>query len=194
MTISIKHIVQGVAALLLASMLAGCGGGGSATVGGTVGGLVTGASVTLQNNNTDTLTIAADQGFTFPATLTTGSDYSVTVVTQPVGENCAVGNASGVIDSTADNVANVTVTCSVTSSIGGTVTGLAVGNSVWLSSNGQLLPIATNGAFAFPGVLAAGSNFNVTVSAQPAQQTCVVANGSGVVSTSAMATVFVNCS
>jgi hypothetical protein len=194
-TISIRQVIQGAAVLALACSLAACGGGGGdATVGGTVSGLRTGVSVTLQNNNTDNLTVASDQGFTFPTSVPSGSGYSVSVLAQPVGETCLVGNPTGAIDSSADNVTNITVTCSVSSSVGGSIAGLAVGNSVTLANNGQLLPIATNGAFAFPGVLTPGSNYNVTVLTQPAQQTCVITNGAGVVSSSAMASVSVSCS
>jgi hypothetical protein len=192
--ISIKQVVQVAAVLALGSALAGCGGGGSATIGGTVTGLSAGTSVTLQDNNTDNLTIANDQGFTFPLSIPSGSSYDVSVLAQPVGQTCQVGNGSGVVDATADNVTIVTVTCALTSSVGGTVAGLAAGNSVSLVlQNGQLLPIAANGAFAFPGLLTPGSSFSVTVAAQPAQQACVVVNGSGVVAAQVMANVSINC-
>jgi hypothetical protein len=163
-------------------------------VGGTVTGLSSGASLTLQNNNTDNLTISADQGFTFTASLTDGQAYDVTVLTQPVGQACTVGNGTGVIDSQGTDITIVTVTCALTSSVGGTVAGLAPGDSVWLQSNGQTLPIAANGSFAFAGILPAGSNYNVTIAIQPAQQTCVLANAAGVVSASAMAQVSIVCS
>jgi hypothetical protein len=115
------------------------------------------------------------------------------VLTQPVGGNCAVTNGAGTVDMYGDDVTTVVVMCSITSSIGGTVTGLAAGNSVWLSANGQLLPIAANGAFSFPGILAGGTSYTVTVSTQPVQQSCIVTNGSGVIGTGARAIVPVNC-
>ncbi|MDB5946702.1 MAG: hypothetical protein JWQ33_1728 [Ramlibacter sp.] len=194
MKISKKQAIQSVAVLALACVLAGCGGGSNASIGGTVSGLSTGVSVTLQDNNTDNLTMSSDQGFTFPTTLGAGVNYSVSVLNQPVGQTCLVGNGTGTIDAFADSISNVTVTCSMTSSVGGTVAGLAAGNGIWLMNNGQLLPIAANGSFAFPGVLAAGSTYNVSISTQPAQQTCVVTNGIGVVSSAAMANVTIRCS
>jgi hypothetical protein len=173
--------------------LVGCGGG-SATIGGTVTGLDPGASVTLQDNNSADLTISSDQGFTFPTEVPSGGIYNVSVLTQPVGETCVVGNGSGAVDSSATNVTIVTVACSSASSVRGTVSGLAAGNSVsLLMNNGQLLPIASNGAFAFPGLLAPGSSYQVGVSTQPAQQTCAIANGSGVVSATTTAYVSVSC-
>jgi hypothetical protein len=193
-TTSIRQLARAAAALALASVLAACGGAGSATIGGTVTGLSPGVSVTLQDNDTDNLTVSSDQGFTFAAALPSGATYNVSVLTQPVGETCAVGNGTGTVDAQVDNVTIVTVTCSVTSSVGGTVAGLAAGESVWVANNGQLLPIAANGPFAFPGRLAAGSPYTVTIAVQPAQQTCVVSNGSGVVSSAGMAGVAITCS
>jgi hypothetical protein len=82
------------------------------TVTGTVSGLSGGASVVLKNNNTDTLTVAANGSFTFPTALASGASYTVTVGTQPAGESCQVGNG-GPAAITAD-VTNVTVTCAPT--------------------------------------------------------------------------------
>lgn len=194
MRISTRPPLRGVATLALAAALAACGGGGSATIGGTVGGLRSGTSVTLQVNNADNLTISSDEGFSFPTTLPAGATYNVSVLSQPVGETCLVANGAGLIDAAADNVTLVEVTCSLTSSVGGTVAGLAAGSSVWLAlNNGTQLPIASNGSFAFPGILPAGSSYSVSVATQPVQQTCTVINGSGVVSTGAVANVSIGC-
>lgn len=177
-----------------ASLLAACGGGDTkATIGGTVSGLTSGTSVSLRNSNGDTLAISANQSFTFPTEIAAGNTYEVTVLTQPVGETCTVGNGTGTVDSQGDNVSNVTIACSVTSSVGGTLSGLASGNSVWLSTNGSVLTLAANGAFAFPGLLSAGTAYDVTIVQQPAQQTCSVANPTGTVASGAMASVLVTC-
>jgi hypothetical protein len=189
----IGRAMEGIAALALACFIAGCGGG-TASIGGTVSGLGTGMSVTLQNNNTDNLTLVNNGGFSFPGQIDSGASYSVSVLTQPVGGTCVVTNGSGKVDNLGADITGVTVTCSLTASVGGTVTGLAAGNSVALANNGQVLQIAANGAFAFPGVQSAGSSYNVTVSTQPARQTCAVTNGRGVVSAGAMASVSVSCS
>jgi hypothetical protein len=45
--------------------LVACGGGGQAGIGGTVSGLDAGQSVTLRNNNADTLTVTANGTFRF---------------------------------------------------------------------------------------------------------------------------------
>jgi len=189
-----------------ASLLAACGGsdaacaglfgacgGSDATIGGTVSGLASGSSVTLQNNNGNDLTVSANQSFTFTTDVKAGAAYNVTVLTQPAGGTCTVTNGSGTVKPTGVNVTNVSVTCSVTSSIGGTLSGLAAGNSVTLKANDQVLALAANGAFAFPGILSAGTAYEVTVSQQPAQQTCTVANPSGTVASGVTVSVAVTC-
>lgn len=51
--------------------------------------------VTLQNNGTDTISIASDATFTFPTLVATGSPYNVTVLAAPAGQSCVVLNGSG---------------------------------------------------------------------------------------------------
>lgn len=80
------------------------------TVGGTVSGL-SGPGLVLQNNGSDNLAIAADGGFTFAASLPSGTPYSVTVASQPTNpiQLCGVANGSGTVSSA--NVTDVVVNC-----------------------------------------------------------------------------------
>jgi len=183
-----------VTSAILPLLMAACGGGGDVILlGGTVGGLPSGASITLQNNGADDLTLSMNGAFTFTRGLSVGSSYAVTVLTQPNGSLCSVGNASGVIDASGSDVTDVQVDCAPTASIAGTISGLASGTSVTLSNGGIMLAIATNGAFAFPGVLPAGTTYDVVVSTQPAGQSCTVTNGVGTVVTNTQALVVVTC-
>ena len=177
----------------IASSLVGCFGIGQADIGGTVEGLGSGASLTLQNNDSDNLTVSGNGSFTFAERLGGGETYSVTVLAQPAGHTCTVSNGTGTVDPDGGDVSNVTVSCSFTSSVGGTLSGLSPGNSVTLATNGRELPLASNGPFAFKGILPAGTAFDVTVAQQPAQQTCSVANASGTVEAGVMASVDVSC-
>jgi hypothetical protein len=173
--------------------LAACGGGIDATIGGNISGLATGSTVVLQNNSSDALTLTSNGPFTFATGLTSGEIYSVSVLTQPVGQTCSVANGSGTADSIGDPVTNVAVTCANSSSLGGTVSGLPAGTSVTLSNGGVLLPVAANGAFAFPGILTPGSTYNVIVATQPAGHTCSVSASSGTIVANVIASVAVNC-
>jgi large repetitive protein len=68
-----------------------------------------------------------------------------------------------------------------TFTVGGTVSGLA-GNSVALRLNGSAdLIVSANGGYTFPGAIASGAAYTVTVQTQPANpaQTCVLANATG---------------
>ena len=184
-----------VATLVLPLLLAACWLG-EATVGGTVSGLPTGANVVLQNNGTDNLTVSANGSFTFSKSVEGEKTYAVTVLTQPVGANCTVANDTGTIDADGTNVTNVAVTCVANASLTGTVSGLLPGTAVTLSNAGVLLPVAVNGAFAFDGVMAAGTAYNVTVApnGSPAGQTCSITGGSGTIVTGTPTAVVVTCS
>lgn len=188
--------------IFLVAMLAlpGCGGG-DASIGGTVVGLGAGLSLTLQNNNTDYLTVTSNQSFAFAKTIASKGAYDVTVLTQPVGQTCVVANGSGTVDSSGGifsgisngSVNNITVTCANSASVGGVVSGLVAGTSVTLSNNGVLLPVAVNGPFAFPGILPVGSTYAVSVTTQPFGRTCTLSNPSGTVVADVIASVAVNC-
>jgi hypothetical protein len=118
-----------VLSMVLSAVLAACGGGDdssgkpvappptapspvSYTIGGTVSELSADASLVLLDNNGDSLTITSDGAFTFVTALAADSAYAVTVGTQPTGQTCTVGNASGTV--TATNVTNVRVACANT--------------------------------------------------------------------------------
>ncbi|MEM7182606.1 MAG: putative Ig domain-containing protein [Spirochaetota bacterium] len=78
------------------------------TIGGSISGL--GSSVVLQNNAGDDLTLTADGSFTFTTPITSGTTYSITVLTQPTSPTgtCSVTNASGTATA---NVTNVSISC-----------------------------------------------------------------------------------
>jgi hypothetical protein len=157
----------------------------TATIGGTLSGLTTGtgASVILQDNGGDSLTLTANGAFTFKTPVTGPTDaYAVTVNTQPTTPNqiCTVVNGSGTATA---NVANVAVTCVSSYSIGGTVTGL-VGTGLILqnsSDSEQLTITAANGnqPFTFKNLVPTGTAYTVSIFAQPTGpgQTCVIAPG-----------------
>ena len=162
------------------------------TIGGTVSGLNTGASVTLLDNGTDALKVTANGKFTFKTAVASGAKYNVTVSIQPTGELCTVTGGSGTV--VAANVTTVVVACKATYTIGGTVSGLIAGRSVTLLDNGtDALTVTANGAFTFKTPVASGSTYKVTVSVQPTGETCTVTNGSGTVGTAKVTNVVVAC-
>lgn len=167
-------------------------------IGGSVSGL-SGSGLVLQNNAGDNLPIASDGVFTFPTALNDGSDYHVTVFTQPTSASqiCTVGNASGTLAGTSVN--NVMVNCvsnppnSV--SIGGSVSGLSGSGLVLQNNGGNNLAISGNGAFTFTTPLADGSNYHATILTQPSNpnQTCTITNGSGTLAGANVTNIAIAC-
>jgi large repetitive protein len=166
------------------------------SIGGTVSGLQ-GDGLALQKNGGDDISIASNGSFTFQTEQASGTTYDVTVRTQPLdpSQTCTVANGGGTVGS--GDVRNVTVTCNTnTFAVGGAVSGL-LGTGLVLSNNGgDDLPISADGTFQFPGEVASGAGFNVTVRSQPTNptQACTVGNGSGIVGAGVVTTVVVNCS
>jgi len=167
---------------------------GTVEIGGTVAGLPTGTTVTLQNNGDETLVVSANGSFTFGEAIGEGETYNVTVVTQPAGATCTVSGGSGTAASGTTSITSVSVTCTTTASVSGSLTGLVNGTTVVLSNNGALLALGADGAWAFPGTLSNGTTYNVTVTTQPAGRTCVVANGSGTFTSGVATAISVTCS
>jgi 6-phosphogluconolactonase (cycloisomerase 2 family) len=88
------------------------GSSGSAyTVGGTVAGL-SGPGLVLEINGGQALPVSTNGAVTFPVPLANGSQYAVSVQSQPstYREICTVSDGSGVV--TGANVSNVAINCS----------------------------------------------------------------------------------
>ncbi|MGB0132498.1 MAG: hypothetical protein WBP53_01525, partial [Dokdonella sp.] len=71
------------------------------SIGGSVSGLAAGASVSVQNNGGDTLTLSSNTTFDFATTMLDGSHYSVTISAQPdvaFQQMCWVTHGSGMLD------------------------------------------------------------------------------------------------
>jgi hypothetical protein len=151
------------------------------TVGGTLSGLLAGRSIVLEDNGGSSTVVSADGAFVFATPVASGSGYSVTILTQPVGQTCSVAMGSGPVAGA--NVTSVAVTCSDnTYDIQVTVSGLLTGRSVVLQNNAaDALTIAANNTYNFNIPVASGSAYNVTVSTPPAGETCAVSNGTGTV-------------
>jgi hypothetical protein len=174
------------------------GGGSGGTPGGsqtqyTVGGDVSGLTGTLvlQNNGGDNLNITSNGGFTFATRLKSGMAFAVTVLTQPANQRCTVSAGSGTVGG---NVTSVAVSCVSTYAISATVSGLQ-GTGLVLGSGTDSVPVTGNTYITFPSRIANGAAYGVTVLAAPnaPRQSCVVANGSGVVSGADVTNVQVSC-
>jgi len=190
-----------VAALTLA-LLAGCGGGGTTSlnnpaapssfaISGAVSGLPTGASVVLDAMG-QSITISSNGAFSFPTSLASGSPYTVTIGTQPAGQNCTLTGGSGTVGSA--NNPSIGITCAAQSfTAGGTIAGLTVSGLVLVNGSDTLSVPANSTSFTMPTSIAFGSAYAVTVQTQPANFTCTVSNGSGTMGAGPVTTVAVMC-
>jgi N-acetylneuraminic acid mutarotase len=162
------------------------------TVSGAVSGLLSGNSVTLQDNGANDTIVSANSGFSFSAPVASGSSYSVTVSNQPAGQNCSVSNGSGTIAGVA--ISNVAVACSDNNyNIGVTVSGLNAVGLVLEDNGGDNLHVSANGNVNFATPVASGSSYAVTVLSQPTGQTCTVTSGSGAVTSADVTGIPVSC-
>jgi len=148
----------------------------SYTISGTVVGMLSGQSVTLQNNSGDNLTVSSNTSFSFTTKVASGATYLVTVLTQPTGQTCTPNLNSGVVSG---NVSDVSIICSFTVyTVSGNVSGLS-GTLVLQNNYGSDQTLTSDGSFSFR--VASSAKYYVRVKTQPNGK-CTVSNGSGTVS------------
>jgi N-acetylneuraminic acid mutarotase len=162
------------------------------TLGGSIAGLI-GSGLVLANGSNSVPVLANATSFVLPTAVAFGTHYAVTVETQPAGLTCTASMASGTMP--AANVANVSVTCSTQAfTLGGTVSGLT-GMGLVLANGGDTVTVLPNATgFSLPTAVAFGSNYAVTIAAQPTGLTCSVSAGAGVMPAAAVTTVAITCS
>jgi NHL repeat-containing protein len=175
--------------------LASCGGqdgdSSSYSIGGTVSGLASGASLTLTDNGGDPLTVSASGTFSFATRLQRGAAYSVAIMSAPQLQTCTVSAGSGTVAAT---VTSVEVSCVGPFFVGGTLTGLSSAASLTLSDNGgDLLTLSADGPFTFATPLKPGSPYSVAIATLPTGEQCGITAPSGTVTTANAAGVNVTC-
>jgi hypothetical protein len=200
----------GCAAWLASVLLAACGGGGGSgapagtvvvpntpppttfSVGGAVSGLLPGNTLWLVDNASNNTPVTANGAFTFSAGLAVGSSYAVTVLTQPPGQTCAVGQGSGTMGQA--SVTTVAVTCADNQyNVAVNVAGLLPVDTLVVQNNGaDPLSVSTNGTSNFSATSPSGSSYAVSVVTQPAGEVCTVSGGQGAI-TSANVSVSIAC-
>lgn len=181
--------------LLGALLVAACGGSPQyAQVGGTVTGLQPSGVLILQNKKSDSLVLVKNQSFLFATPANFGERYDISVSRQPLGRTCVVSNGAGIVGPTTHLPTNIGVHCTQTASVYGLLMGLRQDDGpLTLSLNGVPLVLSVSDFFDFPGVLAPGSAYSVTIVQQPHGVNCRVLNASGVVVASTLVYVEVSC-
>jgi N-acetylneuraminic acid mutarotase len=146
--LTLGAVLRGVYLMTVTLALVACGGGHSSnsssaahTVGGTISGLAAGSVVLIYNDGTTVTVPSGASTWVFPGSFAADTSFSVTVLTQPVGELCEV-TAGGSGPTLTSNVDNVAVVCSV------------YGQWTW---KGGLNTLNANGVYGTQGAAAASN-------------------------------------
>jgi hypothetical protein len=150
------------------------------TLGGTVTGLTSSGLVLSDGGDVYSVPVNTTH-FAMPTAVAYGSGYAVRVQTQPAGLTCTISGGAGTM--TADAAKDVRVTCaSAAYTLGGSISGLRTSGLV-LTDGMDDLPVSANATqFSMPNALAYGSDFAITIKAQPRSGTCQITHGTGPVS------------
>jgi hypothetical protein len=147
-----------------------------------VSGLANGVTLSLLNN-AESIDVTSIGRTNFPTALNEGSAYAVSINTQPSSPNqmCLITskNASGILSG---EDAVVTIACTTLKyNISVDVSGLANGNSIEFENDGESLFVFSNSVFVFDTAIDDGSDYDVSLTAQPTtpNQVCSILSGTG---------------
>jgi hypothetical protein len=165
------------------------------SLGGTVSGLVSGASVKITNDS-ETITVSSDGNFTFPNKLSTGTPFKVSFIATgtPLME-CSIANGAGTIQTS--DITNVSITCGWGPNfyeVGVSITGIT--GTVNLQLNGtESLAVTSTSLTKFSTRIETGLSYAVTISSQSAGSVCSFEDPTLTVGTMAAAniTLFLRC-
>jgi len=169
-------------------------------IGGAVFGLVGSGLELVDMTNGEKLLVGMSGPFTFMTRFEPGASYDVKVSKQPVSpaQPCVVVGGTGVVGT--GDVTSIVVNCDPDKhTISGSVSGLASGTVFLKNNGGDIVQVnapadpSTSPPFTFPTPLAGGSDYDVTVAAQPVGLTCLVQNPSGKVGTTDVTGIKVDC-
>jgi hypothetical protein len=150
------------------------------SLGGTVAGLTAAGLVLSDGSDAYSVPVNASH-FTMPTDIAYGSSYTVDVQAQPAGLTCSISGGTGTMPASA--ITNVAVTCAATSyTLGGSISGLKTSGLVLTDGMDELSVSANAAQFSMPNALAYGSDYAVTIKAQPSTGTCQITHGTGTVS------------
>ena len=154
-------------------------------IGGMLTGLRAGNTVTIANNNNESLQLTSNGAFAFANSLSDQSNYTVTVTTNPTSPNqtCSISNATGTL--VGQDISNISINCiDNLYYIGGNVSGLNNNYNLLLKNNGSdEQTITNNGAFVFATPLLDLQNYNVSFQILPlnSSRDCSISNQTGVI-------------
>lgn len=148
-------------------------------------------------NGQEILTLTASGAFAFNSALDDGTGFTLALVSAPAGYSCTLTPEAGVIAQA--DVTNAALDCAPlpTFNVGGVVSGLNGVLTLALSGDAgaESLPVSSSGGFVFATSLLDAQAFAVSISAQPANQSCTLAQGTvnGVIAAASITDIVVDC-
>ncbi|TGK38442.1 hypothetical protein EHQ12_04740 [Leptospira gomenensis] len=135
-------------------------------------------TLTVQNQDSETITISSNGEYSFPTQMTEFSNFTVSILTQPVtvpAQTCAITNPTGTIS---QNANLVEINCGTSFfPLNLNVFGIAVPSTGSLSiRNGAVdtLNVTADGAYTFSAQVPDQGSYSVRVLGSPAGHTCFV--------------------
>lgn len=164
-----------------------------------VQGLVSPGTLTVQNQNSESITINANGEYSFPTAMMESSNFTVSILTQPVtvpNQSCMITNPNGTITQTSNLVE---INCGTSFyPIHLNVFGIsltATGNLSVQNGAVDTLNVTADGTFTFAGQVPDQGTYSVSILGSPNNHTCIAEAAppsSGTVNNAAV-TLNVNC-
>lgn len=182
--------------LLLSTLItwAICGASYSGTLGdqvipqGKVKGLK--GTLTLESNWGETLKIRENGDYEFTKPQEVGAEYKIQISHMPAGQLCKLISSEGKFS--LHQTPNEIICHDRHYFLGGQVKGLK-GEVVIQTQWGDMNHLNQNGHFTMPAPLTIGTPYTVTMVSQPREQNCRIINGSGIIATTNINSVQVQC-
>jgi hypothetical protein len=137
-------------------------------------------TLVVMDDLSDSLTFTTNTAQGFATQYASGSTYTVSVVTQPSGQNCTLsGGGTGTI------TANTTVTAACVASGGGLTVSVKVsglsGTVKLENDQADPLTFTSNGTQTFSETYTSGDTYSVYVTSQPGAQSCIPTYATGTI-------------
>lgn len=148
----------------------------------TVSGMATGVigDVELELNSGEQIIVrSGDEQFGFDTRFSPGSTFSVSIKNIVGAQNCTLDDQIGRVGNA--NISGVNLTCSAINSpeqysVGGEISGLSGSVLLRNQSTSEHITVTSNGSYAFDTLQASGTFYDVSITENPANQTCSFTN------------------
>lgn len=158
---------------------------------------LTGTAQLKNQSNNETLQITANGLWYFPTAIEEGTQYSISLLSSPEGQNCSLSQASGYASMSMPAVILECSTPEPTYKISGVVEGLHRHIYLGLTTEGEYIQVWSDDGsprnFSFRSEVKSGEEYNIKIPSIPFNFTCEIENASGTVTDHDITNVRVIC-